>query len=117
MRRAAALAAVAAVLAGCGGGGTAAVAPVSPQAAKQLLVKRLRAKHLDYTWLACVALPRTYRDVPITRCNVGFGIDPHVEAYCVVMRDGKMVSNHEDPSIPCRHDDVGIADSTITSSS
>jgi hypothetical protein len=102
-------------LAGCGGGGPR-VAAVSPAVAKQLMVQRLQAKHLDYTWLACVALPRTYEHVPITRCNVGFGIDPHVEAYCVVMRDGKMITNHEEAAIPCRHDDVGIDKSTITSS-
>jgi hypothetical protein len=118
VRRAAVLVVSAAVLAGCGGGGSsgASVTAVSPGVAKKLMVQRLRSKHLDYTWLACIALPRTYQSVKITRCNVGFGVDPHVEAYCVVMRDGKLVSNHEDATIPCRHDDVGIGDSTITTS-
>jgi hypothetical protein len=103
------------LLAGCGGS-TASVAAVSPGVAKRLMVQRLRTKQLDYTWLACVALPRTYETVRITRCNVGFGIDPHVEAYCVVLRAGKLLTNHEEAAIPCRHDDVGIDRSTITTS-
>lgn len=115
MKRGLVIVLAAGALAGCGGS-AASVTAVPPPVAKKLMVERLRTKHLDYTWLACIALPRTYRSVPITRCNVGFGIDPHVEAYCVVMRDGKMVSNHEDASIPCRHDDVGIDNSQITTS-
>lgn len=115
MRRLATLAGASLVLAGCGAA-SATVEPVSPEAAKKLMVQRLRAKQLDYTWLACVALPRTYKNARITRCNVGFGIDPHVEAYCVVMQDGAFTTNREEPAIPCYHDDVGIDESTITSS-
>jgi hypothetical protein len=78
--------------------------------------QRLHAKQLDYTWLACIALRRAYRHVGITRCNVGFGIDPHVEAYCVVLKDGTLATNHEDPSIPCKHDDAGSDQTTLTTS-
>lgn len=122
MRRRLALAAgVVVLLAGCGGGVSTASSPArlteaQPPVAKRLMKQRLEAKHLDYTWLACVKVGRTYRDVPITRCNVGFGIDPHVEAYCVVLESGVLVTNHERPAIPCRHDDAGWDGTTITSS-
>ena len=59
---------------------------------------------------------RSYRHVAITRCNVGFGIDPHVEAYCVLLKAGTLETNHEDPSIPCKHDDAGWDQTTITTS-
>ena len=106
------------LLAGCGGGSqsTPSLAAAPPDVARKLMLLRLHAKRLDYTWLACVALRRTYRQIPITRCNVGFGIDPHVEAYCVVLKEGRLATNHEDSSIPCKHDDVGWDKSTITSS-
>ena len=118
MRLAAVLAA-AALLAGCGGSGaakrSAQLEQAPPPLAKQLMTKRLVAKRLDYTWLACVTVGRTYQHVPVTRCNVGFGIDPHVEAYCVVLRNRKLVTNHDDHAIPCRHDDAGWDGTTITS--
>jgi hypothetical protein len=106
--------------AGCGGRGDAATTAggrtaAPPAVAKRLMVQRLNAKRLDYTWLACVRVGRTYRHIPITRCNVGFGIDPHVEAYCVLLQNGKLVSNHEDTAIPCKHDDAGWDGTTLTS--
>jgi hypothetical protein len=42
----------------------------------------------------------------VVRCNVNYG-DPHVVAYCSVLRDGRLVTSAEDKSIPCTHDDVG----------
>jgi len=121
VRTAAALAGAALLLvAGCGGRGDAATTPAKrtaapPAVAKRLMVQRLRAMQLDYTWLACVRVGRTYQGIPITRCNVGFGIDPHVEAYCVLLQGGRLVTNHEDPSIPCKHDDAGWDGTTLTS--
>jgi hypothetical protein len=79
------------------------------------MVSRLKAAQLDYTWIACIRVGRTYRGVPITRCNVGFGIDPHVEAYCIVLRDGRLLTSHEERSIPCHHDDAGAGGSIVTS--
>jgi hypothetical protein len=104
------------LLAGCGGGGAASprLTEAAPPVAKRLMKKRLVAKQLDYTWLACVRVGRTYLHVPVTRCNVGFGIDPHVEAYCVVLRDGALVTSHENAKIPCRHDDAGWDGTTVT---
>ena len=106
---------VALVMAGCGGSGTgsSALTAASPLVAKQLLIRQLEAKQLDYTWIACIRNGRSYRSVPITRCNVGFGIDPHVEAYCIVLRGGELVSNFSDPAIPCGHDNAGVAGNTI----
>jgi hypothetical protein len=118
------LAAVAAAVllllaAGCGSGAATATTAAgrtaaSPVAAKRLMVQRLRRKQLDYTWLACVRVGRSYQGIPITRCNVGFGIDPHVEAYCVLLEDGRLVTNHDDPTIPCKHDDAGWDGTTLT---
>lgn len=103
------------LLAGCGGG-TPKLGEAPPAVAKRLLTERLNAKQLDYRWVACVRVGRTYRHVPITRCNVDFGIDPHVEAYCLLLRGGRLVTNHDDPAIPCRHDDAGWDRTTIVTS-
>lgn len=111
------VAVLAAVLlaAGCGGN-SPKLESASPAVAKTLMTARLKAKQLDYGWVACVRVDRKYTDVPITRCNVNFGIDPHVEAYCVLLKGGKLVTNHEDPAIPCGHDDAGWDQTTIEGS-
>jgi hypothetical protein len=110
--------AVASAAAGCAGGSHASptLHAAVPDVARRLMERRLDAKHLDYKWVACVAVGRTYKHVPITRCNVDFGIDPHVEGYCVLLKDGKLATNHDDASIPCRHDDAGWDRMTITTS-
>lgn len=114
--RVAILAAAVALLAGCGGSSASpTLAEATPAAAKRLMTARLNAKHLAFRWVACVRVSRTYRHVPITRCNVNFG-DPHVEGYCLLLRDGKLVTDHDDPAIPCKHDDAGW-DATIVTSS
>jgi hypothetical protein len=107
---------IALVAAGCGGGGKdpSTLTAASPSVAKQLLIRQLEAKQLDYTWIACIRNGRSFRNVPITRCNVGFGIDPHVEAYCIVLKGGELVSNFSDPAIPCGHDNAGVGGNTIT---
>jgi hypothetical protein len=108
-----AVAARSSLLAGCG---AAARGSGHRPLAKKLMTKRLNASHLDYKWVACVSVGRTYRHVPITRCNVDFGIDPHVEGYCLLLEGGKLVTNHEDSAIPCKHDDAGWDRTTITNS-
>jgi hypothetical protein len=107
---------VALVAAGCGGSGSdaSALTAVSPPVAKRLLKQHLHAQQLDYTWIACVRNGRNYRHVPITRCNVGFGIDPHVAAYCIVLKDGELATNFTDPAIPCGHDNAGWGETTTT---
>ncbi len=101
-----ALAVAVAFLAACGSGSTDRVAEASPPVAKRMLTARLRAQHLSFHWVACVRTGRDYHGVPIVRCNVNFG-DPHIEGYCSILRDGRLVTDHEDRSIPCRHDDAG----------
>jgi len=105
--------AVAVLTAGCGGSSGPRLKPASPALAKRLLTAQLQAKQLDYKWVACVEVGRRYKEVPITRCNVDFGIDPHVEGYCVLLKDGQLATNHQDPAIPCKHDDAGWDKTTI----
>jgi hypothetical protein len=76
------------------------------QTIKQALVARLRQKQLDFRWVVCLRNGRTYKGSPIVRCNVDFG-DPHVEVYCAIFENGRLVTNHENSAIPCRHDDAG----------
>ena len=99
-----ALAAAAFALAGCGS--SASVESATPSQARRLLATRLRAKQLDFHWVACVRNGRSYRGAQIVRCNVDFG-DPHVEAYCTVLVEGRLVTDHDAAAIPCRHDDAG----------
>jgi hypothetical protein len=103
------------LLAGCGGS-SAKLSAAPPAVAKRLVTARLNAKHLDYQWVACVRVGRTYTHVPITRCNVDFGIDPHIEAYCLLLKNGKLVTNHDDPAIPCAHDDAGWDSTNVVTS-
>jgi hypothetical protein len=94
--------------AGCGGSSvTKTAAEPQLQTIKRALVARLKQKQLDFSWVVCLRNGRTYRGTPIVRCNVGFGIDPHVEAYCSILDHGRLVTNHENNAIPCRHDDAG----------
>lgn len=99
--------------AGCGASGGPRLQAAPPGMAKRLLTAELRAKRLDYKWVACVKVGRSYKNVPITRCNVDFGIDPHVEGYCVLLKDERLATNHQDPAIPCKHDDAGWDKTTI----
>jgi hypothetical protein len=103
------------LLAGCGGSSTSPrLRAAGPEVAKRLLTERLNAKQLHFRWVACVRVGRTYERVEITRCNVNFG-DPHVEGYCVLLQDGKFVTDHDDTAIPCRHDDAGWDAPIVTS--
>jgi hypothetical protein len=76
---------------------------VSPGDAKTLLTAYLDSKYLDWRWVACLHTGRAFVGVPIVRCNVNFG-DPHIEAYCIVLRWGRLYTDHQDARIPCRRD-------------
>src|SRR4029079_1933466 len=73
------------VLAGCGGS-TAVKQSTAPstKSVKPAVVAYLERKELTYRWVACIRNGRRYRGQAIVRCNVNFGMDPHVEAYCTV---------------------------------
>lgn len=109
MRRAALVVLVVAVAAGCGGSG--AVRPASAgqvRTIKKSLVARLNQEGLTFHWVVCVPNGRSYHKLPIVRCNVNFGMDPHVEAYCSVLERGRLVTNHDQKAIPCGHDNAGF---------
>ena len=97
------LLAAAVVLAGCGGGSSSTYRAVTPSQAKQLMIDYLDSKQLDWRWVACLHTGRSFAGAAIVRCNVNFG-DPHIEAYCIVLREGKLYSDHQDPAVPCRRD-------------
>ena len=104
-----------AFLAGCGGSSSsAAFAEATPPVAKQLLTARLRGEYLSFRWIACVRTGRAYRGAPVVRCNVNFG-DPHIEAYCSVLKSGRLLTDHDDHAVPCRHDDAGPAATIVHS--
>jgi len=73
------------------------------QAADKTLSQELRAQNLSVQNVACIKNGRAYHGHPVIRCNVNFG-DPHVVAYCSVIVAGRLVTSHQDPSIPCGPD-------------
>ena len=115
-----AVVAVVVLAAGCGGGSSS---PSSPQvsmsggivpAVRSALVERLHEKGLGYRWIACLRNDRSFRGHQIVRCNVNFG-DPHIEAYCIVLRDGKLYSDHNDARVLYQRDNRAPP-ATITTS-
>jgi hypothetical protein len=101
------------LLAGCGGG-SSTYSTTTPQNAKHLIIQYLDGKHLTYHWVACLHTGRSFEGAAIVRCNVNFG-DPHIEAYCIELKDGKLYSDHQDPAIPCQRDDRAPPATIVTS--
>jgi hypothetical protein len=101
------------LLAGCGGGSSPYTATTAT-AAKKLMVRYLDGKRLTYHWVACLHTGRSFEGAAIVRCNVNFG-DPHIEAYCIVLKDGKLYSDHQDPAIPCQRDNRAPPATIVTS--
>ena len=93
---------------GCGSGAARQASQPSLATVKKAFVTKLNQEALTYRWVACVRNGRRYKGLPIVRCNVNFGMDPHVEAYCTVFEGGKLVTNHENKAIPCSHDNAGF---------
>jgi hypothetical protein len=94
-----------------GGGASAQAGTIStesPAAFRVAVIQHLRAQHLDYHWVVCVRTPHRYKRVRVVRCNVDFG-EPHIEAYCSVLRGGRLLTNQQDPAIPCGHDNAGYS--------
>jgi hypothetical protein len=96
-------------------GGSAGASPPSTHIATESLasfraavIHRLRDEHLDYLWVDCVKTPHRFEGVRVVRCNVDFG-EPHIVAYCAVLRDRWLLTSEDDPAIPCGHDDAGFS--------
>ena len=108
-----AAAAVASNLASGGGGGASSrVTTARPSTFHSALIAHLRAEHLDYHWVVCVRTAHLFEGVRIVRCNVDFG-EPHIQAYCSVLRGGRLLTNQQDPAIPCGHDNAGYRQSVV----
>jgi hypothetical protein len=105
MRRALPLLAAAALVAGCGGDGGASASP-TPAAAQDAMAARLAARDLSFHYVRCVDGGARRGAETVFRCNVNFG-EPHIEAYCVVVRGGRAVTQVEDPSLRCRRTRTG----------
>lgn len=106
--------AVATALAAGGGGSDQAITTAGLQTFRTDVIARLHAERLNYKWVVCVRTPHRFRGVGVVRCNVDFGIDPHVEAYCSVLRGGALLTSEQDRSIPCGHDNAGFSDPVVT---
>jgi hypothetical protein len=78
----------------------------SPATFQDAVIVHLRAEHLTYHWVVCVRTSHRFKGVSVVRCNVDFG-EPHIEAYCSVLRGGRLLTNFQDPAIPCGQDNSG----------
>lgn len=70
------------------------------------LAAHLHSLSLRPLRIACVRNGRRYQGVPVVRCNVDYG-EPHIVAVCSVLRDGKLLTDHAEPAIPCGPDRTG----------
>jgi hypothetical protein len=95
------------VLARRGPDHAAALTPATgPPTVRRMLAERLDAKHLTYRYVACIANGRRFEGGAVVRCNVNFNA-PHIEVYCAVVRNGRLLTDHEHAAIPCPHDAAG----------
>ncbi len=77
------------------------------------LVARLHSQHAYFHWVVCVPSGLRFHGVRVVRCNVDFG-DPHIQAYCSVVRGGRLLTSEEDSAIPCGHDNAGYSATIVT---
>ncbi len=103
-----------AALAAGGGASTRPITTAGLRTFRADVIARLHTERLDYNWVVCVRTPHHFRGVGVVRCNVDFGIDPHVEAYCSVLRGGRLLTSQQDSAIPCGHDNAGFSDPVMT---
>ncbi len=90
----------------------AAVSTESPAAFQGALEARLFAQGLNYHWVVCVRTSHHFDGVSVVRCNVDFG-EPHIQAYCSVLRDGRLLTSEQDHAIPCGPDNTGFSDPVV----
>ena len=81
-------------------------APQDAPAIERRLRERFDAQHLNYRYVVCVPNGRRFGGRAVVRCNVNFNA-PHIEVYCAVLHDERLLTNHEDPAVPCPRDDAG----------
>ena len=96
-----------------GGTTRSVVTPSTPPTVKAAVISRLRTEDLHYRWVACVTTRRTFQGVRVVRCNVDFG-EPHIVAYCAIIRGGRLVTNHETPGFACPADLRGWKTTIVT---
>ncbi len=89
------------------------IATASLPAMQRHMVAMLDRQKLHFHWVVCVRTGNRFNGVSVVRCNVDFG-DPHIEAYCVVLRGGRLLSNFDDPAVPCRADNAGNTQTIIS---
>jgi len=89
-----------------GAAGAPAAVRTDVPTVRRLLTQRLIDKKLNYRYVVCVRSPARFEGGPVVRCNVNFNA-PHIEVYCGVVRDGRLLTNHESSAVPCPRDDVG----------
>ncbi len=96
-----------------GSSAEARITTETPAQVRAAVVARLRAEHLHYLWVACVPSGNRFQGVRVVRCNVDFG-EPHIVAYCSVLRGGALLTGQDNPAIPCGHDNAGWSDPVVT---
>jgi hypothetical protein len=110
IRRVVALVAALGLAAGCGGGASpsapAGGAPPTAAGAEQALAARLTGRDLSFRWVRCVDGGVRRDGASVFRCNVNFG-EPHIVGYCVLVRDGRAVTQTEDRTLRCRRTRTG----------
>jgi hypothetical protein len=94
------------------GDASSRITTASPATIRAAVVARMRAEHLYYRWVVCVRSGTDFERIPLVRCNVDFG-EPHIVAYCSVLRGGRLLTSEDDPAIPCGHDDAGYSASIV----
>lgn len=108
-----AVAAVVCVTFDASGASGARLSTASPARFQTMLQARLNHLGLNYHRVTCVPSGRSFDGVRVVRCNVDFG-EPHIEAYCSVLRNGQLLTSQEDAAIPCAHDNSGMYTPVVT---
>jgi hypothetical protein len=94
-------------LAGCGGADpTEPAAEPTKAGVEAALLARLEAKDLSVEWVVCVDEGAEWDGAPVYRCNVNFG-DPHIEGYCALVEEGRLVTHVERPELRCARERTG----------
>ncbi|MDE3132722.1 MAG: hypothetical protein KGL15_01505 [Acidobacteriota bacterium] len=93
--------------------GSARISTASLRVIRARMVAKLRRDELSWRWVVCLRSGNSFQRVPVVRCNVDFG-DPHIEAYCAVLRGGRLLTNFEDAAIPCGPDKAGDKQTIVT---